>query len=139
MAFISESYSSVLGLKDIPQVCEFPDELPGLPPDRQRVFTIDLLPAPISKQPGWRQQKWKSLRSSYKNFWANSTELISTPVLFVKKKDGRLCISTRKLFQVTVKNRYPLPRIDNLFDQLQGSEVDSFIYLRSGYHQLKEY
>lgn len=53
MAFISESYSSVLGLKDIPQVCEFPDELPGLPPDRQRVFTIDLLPAPISKQPYW--------------------------------------------------------------------------------------
>ena len=61
------------------------------------------------------------------------------PVLFVKKKDGtlRLCIDYRKLNQVTVKNKYPLPRVDDLFDQLQGAQVFSKIDLRSGYHQLK--
>ena len=60
-------------------------------------------------------------------------------MLFVKKKDGsmRLCIDYRELNKVTVKNRYPLPRIDDLFDQLQGAQVFSKIDLRSGYHQLK--
>ena len=61
------------------------------------------------------------------------------PVLFVKKKDGslRLCIDYRGLNKVTIKNKYPLPRIDDLFDQLAGSRVFSRIDLRSGYHQLK--
>ncbi|GJZ25465.1 putative reverse transcriptase domain-containing protein [Tanacetum coccineum] len=61
------------------------------------------------------------------------------PVLFVKKKDGsfRICIDYRELNKLTVKNRYPLSRIDNLFDQLQGSSVYSKIGLRSGYHQLR--
>ncbi|KAJ4980381.1 hypothetical protein NE237_031218 [Protea cynaroides] len=61
------------------------------------------------------------------------------PVLFVKKKDGsvRLCIDYRELNKLTIKNRYPLPRIDDLFDQLQGEKVFSKIDLRSGYHQLK--
>ena len=61
-----------------------------------------------------------------------------TPVLFVKKKDGtlRLCIDYRKLNKVTVKNKYPLPRIDDLFDQLRGAKVFSKIDLRTGYHQL---
>ena len=61
------------------------------------------------------------------------------PVRFVKKKDGslRLCIDYRELNKVTIKNRYPLPRIDDLFDQLQGASHFSKINLRSGYHQLK--
>nr|GFB40791.1 putative reverse transcriptase domain-containing protein [Tanacetum cinerariifolium] len=61
------------------------------------------------------------------------------PVLFVKKKDEsfQMCIDYRELNKLTVKNRYPLPRIDDLFDQLQGSSVYSKIDLRSGYHQLR--
>ena len=61
------------------------------------------------------------------------------PVLFVKKKDGsmRMCIDYHELNKVTIKNRYPLPRIDDLFDQLQGARYFSKIDLRSGYHQLK--
>ena len=61
------------------------------------------------------------------------------PVMFVKKKDGtlRLCIDYRELNNMTVKNKYPLPRINNLFDQLQGAQFFSKIDLRSGYHQLR--
>ncbi|GKA20090.1 putative reverse transcriptase domain-containing protein [Tanacetum coccineum] len=70
---------------------------------------------------------------------ATSTSPWGAPVLFVKKKDGsfRMCIDYRELNKLTVKNRYPLPRIDDLFDQLQGSSVYSKIDLRSGYHQLR--
>jgi hypothetical protein len=61
------------------------------------------------------------------------------PVLFVKKKDGsmRLCVDYRALNEVTIKNKYPLPRIDGLFDQLKGAKYFSMIDLRSGYFQLK--
>ena len=73
-----------------------------------------------------------------KDFIRPSVSPWGAPILFVKKKDGslRLCIDYRKLNQVTVKNRYPLPRIDDLFDQLQSTSVFSKIDLRSGYHQL---
>ncbi|GJQ99439.1 putative reverse transcriptase domain-containing protein [Tanacetum coccineum] len=97
----------------------FPDDLPGLPPPRQVEFRIELVPgaALVARA---------------------STSHWGAPVLFVKKKDRsfRMCIDYRELNKLTVKNRYPLPRIDDLFDQLQGSSVYSKIDLRTGYHQL---
>ena len=74
-----------------------------------------------------------------KGFILPSVSPWGAPVLFVKKKDGtmRMCIDYRQLNKVTVKNKYPLPRIDDLFDQLQGASLFSKIDLRSGYHQLK--
>ena len=74
-----------------------------------------------------------------KGFIRPSTSPWGAPVLFVKKKDGtlRLCIDYRELNKVTIKSKYHLPRIDDLFDQLQGSQVFSMIDLRSGYHLLK--
>ena len=74
-----------------------------------------------------------------KGFVKPSTSPWGAPVLFVKKKDGslRLCIDYRELNKVTIRNQYPLPRIDDLFDQLQGARVFLKIDLRSGYHQLK--
>ncbi|GJY59515.1 putative reverse transcriptase domain-containing protein [Tanacetum coccineum] len=74
-----------------------------------------------------------------KGFIRPSSSPWGAPILFVKKKDGsfRMCIDYRELNKLTVKNRYPLPRIDDLFDQLQGSNIYSKINLRSGYHQLR--
>ena len=74
-----------------------------------------------------------------KGFIRSSHSPWGAPVLFVKKKDGtfRMCIEYRELNKVTIKNKYPLPRIDDLFDQLKGASVFSTIDLRSGYHQLR--
>ena len=121
----------------------FPEDLPGLPPDREVEFSIDLVPgtAPISKAP-YRMAlaKLKELKGQLeelldKGFIRPSASPWGAPVLFVKKKDGsmRLCIDYRELNRVTIKNKYPLPRIDDLFDQLQGAQVFSKIDLRSGY------
>ncbi|GKA84048.1 putative reverse transcriptase domain-containing protein [Tanacetum coccineum] len=76
---------------------------------------------------------------SDKRFIRPTSSPWGAPVLFVKKKDGyfRMCIDYRELNKLTVKNRYPLSRIDDLFDQLQESRVYSKINLRSGYHQLR--
>ena len=125
----------------------FPEDLPGLPPDREVEFSVDLVPGttPISKTP-YRMApvELKALKEQLqelldKGFIRPSVSPWGAPVLFVKKKDGslRLCIDYRELNKVTVKNKYPLPQIDDLFDQLWGAQVFSKIDLRSGYHQLK--
>ena len=122
----------------------FPEELPGLPPMRDSEFVIDLLPgtAPISKVPyrmapaELQELKIQLKEMLDKGFIRPSVSPWGAPVLFVKKKDGsmRLCIDYRLLNQVTIKNRYHLPRIDDLFDQLKTAGVFSKIDLRSGYH-----
>jgi hypothetical protein len=135
----------------IPVVCDyldvFPDELPGMPPDRDIEFAIELQPgsAPISKRP-YRMppvelaELKKQLQELLdKGFIRPSTSPWECPALFVKKKDEslRMCVDYRSLNAVTIKNKYPLPRIDVLFDQLMGAKVFSKIDLRSGYHQIK--
>ncbi|XP_052723888.1 uncharacterized protein LOC108343993 [Vigna angularis] len=130
---------------DFPDV--FPDEVPGLPPIREVEFTIDLVTtaAPISVQP-YRmapaelvELKRQIEELMDKRFIRPSVSPWGAPVLLVKKKDGssRLCIDYRQLNKLTIKNKYPLPRIDDLLDQLQGACVFSKIDLRSGYHQIR--
>ncbi|GKD24952.1 putative reverse transcriptase domain-containing protein [Tanacetum coccineum] len=131
--------------QDFPKV--FPEDLSGLPPTRQVEFQIDLVPgaapvarAPYRLAPSEMKELSEQLKElSDKGFIRPSSSPWGAPVLFVKKKDGsfRMCIDYRELNKLTVKNRYPLPRIDDLFDQLQGSSVYSKIDLRSGYHQLR--
>ncbi|GJY78980.1 putative reverse transcriptase domain-containing protein [Tanacetum coccineum] len=125
----------------------FPKDFPGLPPTRQVEFQIDLVPGttPVARAPyRLASSKLQELSTqlqelSDKGFIRPSSSPWGASVLFVKKKDGffRICINYRKLNKLTVKNRYPLSRIDDLFDQLQGSSVYSKIELRSGYHQLR--
>ncbi|KAJ9539506.1 LOW QUALITY PROTEIN: hypothetical protein OSB04_032239 [Centaurea solstitialis] len=132
-------------VRDFPDV--FPEDLPGVPPERQVEFGIDLIPgaAPVAKAP-YRlappemQELSNQLEELLgKGFIRPSSSPWGAPILFVKKKDGsmRMCIDYRELNKLTVKNRYPLPRIDDLFDQLQGAAWFSKIGLRSGYHQVK--
>ncbi|KAL0560424.1 hypothetical protein IC582_000829 [Cucumis melo] len=139
------SLSSEPVVRDYPDV--FPEELPGLPPHREVEFAIELEPGtvPISRAPyRMAPAELKELKVQLqelldKGFIRPSVSPWGAPILFIKKKDGsmRLCIDYRELNKVTVKNRYPLPRIDDLFDQLQGATVFSKIDLRSGYHQLR--
>nr|GFB28730.1 putative reverse transcriptase domain-containing protein [Tanacetum cinerariifolium] len=132
-------------LEDVPIVRDFsevfPEDLPGLPPTRHVEFQIDLIPgaAPVARAPyRLAPSKMKELSDqlqeiSDKGFIRPSSSPWGAPVLFVKKKDGsfRMCIDYRELNKLTVKNRYPLPRIDDLFDQLQRSSIYSKIDLRS--------
>ena len=132
-------------MEEFPDV--FPDDLPGMPPDRDIEFIIELLPgtAPIAKRPyrmgvNELEELKKQLKElSDKGFIRPSASPWGAPVIFVDKKDGtqRMCVDYRSLNEVTIKNKYPLPRIDDLFDQLRGACVFSKIDLRSGYHQLK--
>ncbi|GJS83931.1 hypothetical protein Tco_0750472 [Tanacetum coccineum] len=143
----AEDKSEERRLEDVPIVREFPEvfreDLPGLPPARQVEFQIDLVPgaAPVARAPyRLAPAKMKELSTqlqklSDRGFIRPSSSPWGAPVLFVKKKDGsfRMCIDYRELNKLTVKNRYPLPRIDNLFYQLQGSRVYSKINLISSY------
>ncbi|KAK1602293.1 hypothetical protein QYE76_008142 [Lolium multiflorum] len=138
-------------LEDIPVVNEFQDvfpaELPGMPPDREIEFTIDLIPgtAPIAKAPyKMGPKELKELKEQLddleqKGFIQESVSPWGSPVIFVDKRDGgrRMCGDYRNLNNVTIKNKYPLPRIQDLFDQVRGAGVFSKIDLRSGYHQIK--
>nr|GEW23217.1 hypothetical protein [Tanacetum cinerariifolium] len=138
-------------LEDVPIVRGFlkvfPKDLPGLPPAPQVEFQIDLVSgvAPIARTPyrlapAKMQELSTQLQElSDRGFIRSSSSPWGAPVLFVKKKDGsfQICIDYRELNKLIVKNRYPLLRIDDLFDQLQGSIVYSKINLRSGYHQLR--
>jgi hypothetical protein len=124
-------------LTSIPVVQEFsdvfPDDLPGLPPDRDVEFTIELEPgtAPISRRPYRMAPKElaetkKQLEELWnKGFIHPSSSPWGCPAIFVKKKDStlRMCVDYRPLNVVTIKNKYPLPRIDALFDQLAGAKV----------------
>jgi hypothetical protein len=135
----------------VPVVTEFPDvfpkELPGMPPDRDIEFVIELKPstAPIYKTPyRMTTPKLAKLKEHIKEllekgFIYPSSSLWGAPVIFVLKKDGsqRLWVDYHAPNEVTVKNKYPLPRIDDMFNQLYGACVFSKIDLQSGYHQLK--
>ena len=134
-----------------PVVCEFLDifldELPGLPPDRDIEFKIKLIPGtvPISRRPyrmppnELAELKIQLQELLEKGFIHPSLSPWGCPAIFVKKKDKslRMCMDYRPLNAITIKNKYPLPRIDILFDQLAKAKVFSKIDLRSGYHQIK--
>jgi hypothetical protein len=125
----------------------FPEELPCMPPERKVEFAIELIPgtAPISKRvyrvSGLELVELKKQidELSEKGYIRPSTSPWAAPVLFVEKKDGtkRMCIDYRALNEVTIKNKYPLPRIEDLFDQLRGASVFSKIDMRSGYISLE--
>ncbi|KAH0641849.1 hypothetical protein KY290_033468 [Solanum tuberosum] len=151
LAYVRDVSREDTSVDSVPVVREFadvfPTDLPGLPPDRDIDFAIDLEldTRPISIPPyrmtpaDLRELSVQLEDLLGKGFIRLSVSPWGAPVLFVKKKDGtmRMCIDYRQLNKVTVKNRYPMPRIDDLFDQLQGAAVFSKIDLRSGYHQLR--
>ena len=136
---------------DIPTISHFPDvfpeELPGLPPQREIEFVVDVVPGatPASITPyrmalvELKELKLQLQKLLEKGFIRPSVSPWGAPVLFVKKKHGTLwlCIDHRKLNKLTVKNKYLLPKIDDLFNQLKGASIFLKIDLRSGYHQLR--
>nr|BAH80025.1 putative retrotransposon protein [Oryza sativa Indica Group] len=140
-----------VALQEIPIVQDYPDvfpeDLPGMPPKRDIEFRIDLVPGtnPIHKRPyrmaanELAEVKKQVDDLLQKGYIRPSTSPWGAPVIFVEKKDHtqRMCVDYRALNEVTIKNKYPLPRIDDLFDQLEGATVFSKIDLRSGYHQLR--
>nr|GFB45987.1 putative reverse transcriptase domain-containing protein [Tanacetum cinerariifolium] len=145
MAHVTEKEQQEKQIEDVPVIRDFPevflDDFSGLPPPRQVEFRIDLVPgtapvarAPYRLAPSEMKKLEKPLQElSEKGFIHPSSSPWGASVLFVKKKDGsfRLCIDYIELNKLTIKNRYPLLRINDLFDQLQGSNVTN------GYHQLR--
>ena len=148
LAYVIDIVKARHSVSDIPTVRDFPDvfpkELPRLPPQNEIEFAIDVVPGatPASITP-YRMAplKLKELKLQLqelleKGFIRPSVSPWGAPVLFVKKKDGtlRLCVDYRQLKKLTVNNKYPLPRIDDLFDQSKGASTFSKIDLRSRYH-----
>nr|XP_043633041.1 uncharacterized protein LOC122604182 [Erigeron canadensis] len=151
LAYVIDTRKEKSSISNVDVVFEFsdvfPDDLFGIPPDREVTFHIDLVPGatPVAKAPyRLAPTEMKELMSQLqelldKGFIQPSSSPWGAPFLFVKKKDGsmRICIDYRELNKRTVKNKYPLQRIDDLFDELHGASYFSKIDLRSGYHQLK--
>ncbi|GJX86922.1 putative reverse transcriptase domain-containing protein [Tanacetum coccineum] len=135
----------IIMVRDFHEV--FPDDLSGLSPIQEVKFRVELTPGatPVAKSPCRLapcelEELSRQLKELHdKGFIRTSSSPWGAPVLFVKKKDGsfRMCIDYRELNKLTVKNHYPLPIIDDLFDQLQGSQFFSKIDLMSRYHQLR--
>ena len=151
LAYVIDTVKARPSVSDIPTISDFPNvfskELPGLPPQREIEFAIDIVPSatPASITPyrmtplELKELKLQLQELLEKGFIHLSVSPWGAPVLFVTKKDGtlRLCIDYRQLNKLTVKNKYPLLRIDDLFNQLKGASIFSKIDLRSGYHQLR--
>ena len=151
LAYVIETDKARPSVSDIPTVSDFsdmfPEELLGLPPQREIEFSIDVVVGatlasitPYRMAPlELKELKLKLQELLEKGFIRLSVSPWGAPVLFVIKKDGtlRLCIDYRQLNKLTVKNKYPLPRIDDLFDQLKGASIFLNIDLRSGYHRLR--
>jgi hypothetical protein len=142
---VTEGIEHLLVVREFADV--FLEELPGMPPERELEFTIDLKPGTesIARNP-YRMStpKLKELKMQLKELLdlgliCPSVSPWGAPVIFIRKKDGswRLCIDYRQLNKAMIKNQYPLPRIDDLFDQMKGATMFSKIDLRSGYHQLR--
>ena len=149
-ALVLDSKREQVIFENIPVSMEFPDvfpkEFPGVPPEREVNLSIEVVQGttPISRAP-YRiaPTELKELKTQLWELWDKgfirpSVSPWGASILFVKKKDGTLwmCIDYRQVNKVTVKNKYPLPRIEDLFDQLKGASVFSKIDLRSGYYQL---
>jgi hypothetical protein len=148
MAIDSKEPDSLEIIKVVSEFLDvFPEDLPGMPLERKVEFAIELLlgTASISKRdyrvsgPELVELKKQIDELLEKGYIRPSTSPWATHVLFVEKKDGtkRMCIDYRALNEVTIKNKYPLPRIEDIFDQLRGASVFSKIDLRLGYHQLR--
>jgi hypothetical protein len=137
-----EDHPTLREYKDV-----FPEEVPGLPPRRDIEFSIELASGavPVSRTP-YRMStpelvelKLQLKEMMDRGYIWPSVSPWGAPVLFVKKKDGtlRLCIDYRQLNKATIKKKYPLPMIDDLFDQLGGASIFSKIDSRYGYHQVR--
>ena len=151
LAYVIYTVKARPSVSDIPTVSDFSDvfleEFLGLPPQREIEVAIDVVPGatPASITPyrmdpvELKELKLQLQELLEKRFIQPSVSPWGAPVLFVKKKDGtlRLCIDYRQLNNLTINNKYPLPKIDDLFNQLKGASIFSKIDLRSGYHQLR--
>jgi hypothetical protein len=143
-------HTSAQKLEEIPVVRDFPDvfpeNLPSMPPDRDVEFTVELQPGmtPISRRlykmtpKDLAELKVQLKELLDKGYIHPSSSPWGCPVLFVKMKDQslRLCVDYRPMNVITIKNKYPLPRIDILCDQLASAKVFSKVDLRLGYHQI---